>query len=192
MGRHLSRGGLLMPAFVKSRKRSFEPSLSQPWPLYLLLAFQFVCALVFVGELATEVFGLRTTPIPYEWQELIQILASVGLISGVVVTAFYVRRSATRIETMGKQLDVATGQFESHLGEMFASWDLSQSEQSVAILAMKGFSNAEVADMRGTSVSTIKSQMNSIYKKSGLANRQQLISFLVEELLAEADARSSK
>lgn len=181
-----------MPAFVKSQKRSYVPSLSQPWPLYLLLAFQFVCALVFVGELATEVFGLRTTPIPYEWQELIQILASVGLISGVVVTAFYVRRSATRIMNMGKQLDVAAGQFENHLGEMFASWDLSQSEQSVAILAMKGFSNAEVSDMRGTSVSTIKSQMNSIYKKSGLANRQQLISFLVEELLAEADARTMK
>lgn len=185
-------GGPYMPAFVKSQKRSFVPSLSQPWPLYLLLAFQFVCALVFVGELATEVFGLRTTPIPYEWQELIQILASVGLISGVVVTAFYVRRSATRIKSMGKQLDVAAGQFENHLGEMFASWDLSQSEQSVAILAMKGFSNAEVSDMRGTSISTIKSQMNSIYKKSGLTNRQQLISFLVEELLAEADARSTK
>lgn len=185
-------GGPFMPAFVKSQKRSYVPSLSQPWPLYLLLAFQFVCALVFVGELATEVFGLRTTPIPYEWQELIQILASVGLISGVVATAFYVRRSATRIKNMGTQLDVAAGQFENHLGEMFTSWDLSQSEQSVAILAMKGFSNAEVSDMRGTSVSTIKSQMNSIYKKSGLANRQQLISFLVEELLAEADARTLK
>ena len=33
-------------------------------------------------------------------------------------------------------------------------------------------------------MSTIKSQMNSIFRKAGFSSRQQLISFLVEELLA--------
>lgn len=160
---------------------------NRPWPLYGLLLLQFVSALVFVGELATEVLGLRTTPIPYEWQEYIQLLASAALIGGVIGTFFFVRSSAKRMAKMDQQLDVAKGNFHAHLNEMFANWELSQSEQSVAILAMKGFSNGEIAEMRGTSVATIKSQTNSIYKKSGLANRQQLISFLVEELLASAE-----
>ena len=49
---------------------------------------------------------------------------------------------------------------------------------------MKGFSNAEVAELRGTTAATVKSQLNSIYRKSGCANRQQLISFLVEDMLS--------
>ena len=57
---------------------------------------------------------------------------------------------------------------------------LSPSEQAVAVFAMKGFSNGEIAELRGTSASTIKSQMNSVFRKAGFANRQQLISFLVE------------
>jgi hypothetical protein len=52
------------------------------------------------------------------------------------------------------------------------------------VYAMKGFSNAEIGGFRGTSVSTVKSQMNAIYRKTGFSNRQQLISFLVEEMLA--------
>lgn len=173
----------------KSSRPSGVPraSKNRPWLLYGLLGVQLLSALVFVGELGTEVLGLRTTPIPYEWQEYIQILASLGLVCGVVATFFLVRASTKRMAKMDQQLDVAKGNFHAHLTDMFNDWALSQSEQSVAILAMKGFSNAEIAEMRGTSITTIKSQTNSIYKKSGLTNRQQLISFLVEELLASTD-----
>ena len=51
------------------------------------------------------------------------------------------------------------------------------------IYAIKGFSNAEIGELRGTSAATVKSQMNAIYRKTGFSNRQQLIAFMVEELL---------
>ena len=38
---------------------------------------------------------------------------------------------------------------------------------------MKGFSNAEIADLRGTTAATVKSQMNAIYRKSNFTNRQR-------------------
>ncbi len=162
-----------------SEKRSLGYRLLLP-----VLAFQMLSCLFFVGELWTEVLGIRTQPIPYHWQEYIQILASVGLIVGVVTSSLLLRSSQRRISQLGRQMDVARGNFETHLNGQFAEWDLTPSEQDVTIYAMKGFSNSEVAGLRGTSAATVKSQLNAVYRKSGFANRQQLISFLVEELLS--------
>lgn len=152
--------------------------------LYGVLAFQLAGALIFVSDLWSEVLGLRSTPIPYEWQEIIQILASISLLTGAATSVMYLRNSQRTMRSMRRQMDAAAGNFKAHLDTCFEKWNLTPSECEVAIYAMKGFSNAEVAALRGTSASTVKSQMNSIYKKSDFANRQQLISFLVEDLLA--------
>ena len=53
--------------------------------LYLAFALQVISALFFVGDLWTEVLNLRSEPIPWVWQEYIQMLASIGLVVGVVV-----------------------------------------------------------------------------------------------------------
>ncbi len=65
-------------------------------------------------------------------------------------------------------------------------WGLSQAEADVAIFVAKGFSNSEVADMRNCTVATIKSQLGSIYQKSGLESRYQLIAFVTDEVCAMA------
>ncbi|MEL6167583.1 MAG: helix-turn-helix transcriptional regulator [Pseudomonadota bacterium] len=154
------------------------------WPLYLALALQFTGALFFIGELWIATQGASAIRVAPEIRNFIQMLAGLALAVGVFTSIFFLRHSLERVADMSRQIDVVAGNFEDHLKAYFRTWDLSPSEQSVAIYAMKGFSNAEVANLRGTSASTIKSQMNAIYRKSGFANRQQLISFLVEELLA--------
>lgn len=150
--------------------------------LYLALLMQALGAFFFVGELWSEILGLRSAPIPYEWQEMIQLLASAGLVIGLVVSALYLRRSQRREVELSRQIDVAAGNFSQHIEQLFDDWEFSESERSVALYAMKGFSNAEIAQLRGTSASTVKSQMNAVYRKCGFGNRQQLIAFLVEEL----------
>ena len=152
--------------------------------LYTALAIQTLSAFFFTGELWSEILGLRQTPIPYAYQEVIQILASIGLVIGLLATSMLVRRGLDRMAHLNRQIDVASGHYEDHLRALFGEWRLSPSEQAVAIYAMKGFSNAEIANLRSTTASTVKSQMNAIYRKTGLGNRQQLISFLVEELMA--------
>ena len=154
------------------------------WAIYAVCALQLIGALAFVSDLWSEVLGLRSQPIPYEIQELIEILATVSLVAGAVTGTLYLKKSQESLSNMRRQMDAAAGNFQAHLETCFAQWSLSPSECEVAIYAMKGFSNSEVAEFRGTSASTVKSQMNAIYRKSGFANRQQLISFLVEDLLA--------
>lgn len=65
-------------------------------------------------------------------------------------------------------------------------WGLSQAEADVAIFVVKGFSNSEIADMRGCAVATVKSQLGRIYHKSGLGSRYQLIAFVTDEVCSMA------
>lgn len=152
--------------------------------LYGVFAIQALSAFFFLGELWSRLLGLRETPMSSDYEQILQIFASFGIVIGVLASGMLVRGRLERMEELKRQIDVAKGNFESHLRSQFNQWSLSPSEQSVMIYAMKGFSNAEIAEFRATSASTVKSQMNAIYRKSGLQNRQQLISFLVEELLA--------
>jgi len=67
-----------------------------------------------------------------------------------------------------------------------ADWGLSQAEADVAIFAVKGFSNTEIAEMRGSAIATVKSQLGRIYQKSGLESRYQLIAFVTDEVCGMA------
>lgn len=151
--------------------------------LYVLLVFQLLGTVFFVVELWSEILGLRTWAVPFQWQEFIQILASLALVLGTITGIGFIRYSQLEMSRMNTQIEAVSGQFHDHIHAQFNKWDFSPAEEAVAIYAMKGFSNAEIAEFRGTSAATVKSQMNAVYRKAGLTNRQQLISFLVEELL---------
>lgn len=75
---------------------------------------------------------------------------------------------------------------ETVIARYAPEWGLSQAEADVAIFVAKGFSNSEVADMRNCAVATVKSQLGSIYQKSGLDSRYQLIAFVTDEVCAMA------
>lgn len=167
-----------------ARSASAGSQTAQRNILVALSAIQGLSAAFFLGDLWSEVLGLRSTALPYEVQEYIQLLASVGLLAGFLTTSYFLSKSFNSVVSLRRQVDVASGNFQDHLDTLFADWELSPSERAVAVYAMKGFSNAEVAEFRGTSASTVKTQLNAVYRKSGCANRQQLISFLVEELLS--------
>ncbi|QFT95198.1 Bacterial regulatory protein, LuxR family (plasmid) [Roseovarius sp. THAF9] len=76
-----------------------------------------------------------------------------------------------------------------------SDWGLSQAEADVAIFVAKGFSNSEIAEMRGSAITTVKSQLGRIYQKSGLDTRYQLIAFVTDEVVSmakEADRPDAK
>jgi len=53
------------------------------------------------------------------------------------------------------------------------------------ILAIKGFSIAEMADLRDTKQGTVKAQCASVYKKADVAGRLQLLSVSLDDLMAD-------
>lgn len=80
----------------------------------------------------------------------------------------------------------------SGLGEaierQFERWKLTEAEQEIGLLLLKGLSLKEVAAVRGTSERTVRQQSLAVYKKSGLAGRAELSAFFLEDLLLPSSA----
>jgi DNA-binding CsgD family transcriptional regulator len=68
--------------------------------------------------------------------------------------------------------------------EQFRLWGLTQAENDVALLIIKGFSLEEIASLRGTSERTIRDQAAAVYHKAKLKNRIELSAYFLEDLLS--------
>lgn len=70
------------------------------------------------------------------------------------------------------------------ISEQLLVWKLTDAEQDVAFLLIKGLSLREISELRHSTERTIRQQSSSIYKKSGLSGRAELSAFFIEDLLA--------
>ncbi|MDZ4134876.1 MAG: LuxR C-terminal-related transcriptional regulator, partial [Paracoccaceae bacterium] len=143
---------------------------------------QAVCAVFFVSDILSSVFGLQSRPIAWQLRELLEIGASVGLILGLVLGALTLRRVIRDKRQAEEKLRRASGVFMDLLAERFADWGLTPAESDVALFAIKGLSLAEIAALRSTSEGTVKAQTNAIYRKAGVSGRSQLLSLFIEDL----------
>ncbi len=147
------------------------------------LVVQVLCALFFIVELATEVLGLRHWALSWNIREALQVAASLGLILGAVSGLVLWRQTVRRMRDVERQVRAASGAFFEVMDQCFAEWGLTPSEREVALFAVRGYSNAEIAQTRGKSEATIKTQMNAVFRKAGVTGRAQLISQFVDVLI---------
>lgn len=147
---------------------------------------QVVCAVFFVSEILLTVIGVRATPMSWQTRELLEIGAALGLVLGVVLGGFALRRSHLRQVAAEEKLRVASGAFMDLLEERFEQWGLTPAERDVALFSIKGFSVAEIAGFRSTSEGTVKAQAAAIYRKAGVSSRPQLLSLFIDDLMDEA------
>lgn len=129
----------------------------------------------------------------------ISIEAFVGVIA--LVGVFYLIRGHFKLQKNLKKEKQLTGEFQvearkwKQVSEKYVRglsveienqldrWDLTKAEKEVSFLMLKGLSNKEIAEIRGTTVPTIRAQTNAIYSKSGLSGRSELSAFFLEDLL---------
>ena len=167
-----------------------RPKIPRRWSLGLLAGltlFQLLCAAFFISEFLTEVLHLRHWALPFAWREILQILASLGLAIGSVTSLLLLRQSRRRMVAMHRQVRAASGAFHEVMDEFFDDWALSPSERDVAMFALRGFGNAEIATLRGKSEATIKTQINAVFRKAGVASRAQLMGVFVDAMMVSGD-----
>ncbi|MGR3722485.1 helix-turn-helix transcriptional regulator [Abyssibius alkaniclasticus] len=130
-----------------------------------------------------ELFGIRQVAVSWEYREIVQLVTILGMVLGAILGIVVLKGMRGNMREVDNRMLVASGQFHELMVRHFDDWSLSPSERDVAILTLKGLSNAEIAEVRGKSIGTIKAQCNAIYQKAGVSGRTQLISFFIEELI---------
>ncbi len=153
--------------------------------LRLLLAFSFfaqaIGLLLYGYQLWVLVFA-QSRQISWVFYEITEIAAFVALFVGTIVSVIAFRRLSERTERLESKVDAAASRFHDVIVDQFKAWGFTEAECEIGMLMIKGMSIAEIAELRGRSQATVKAQNSSIYQKSGLANRAQLVSYFVEEL----------
>lgn len=149
-----------------------------------LFLLQFFCVLFLLADAVADVFKLDDLGFIKD-SDGFEYAVVIALIMSMAATGYQMRRVLTRNKYVEQQLMAASGAFCELLELHFENWNLTASEREVALLAIKGFGIAEIADLRKTKDGTIKAQLNAIYKKADVNGRPQLISLFVEELMGE-------
>lgn len=148
-------------------------------------------AIAFLIEFFGEVTGIWLLGFDWFIHELTELATLCGFIIGGAFIFHSQRLLRRRNDEVEQLLRAAQGQFGAMVQAQFSSWGLSEAEQEIAYLTMKGFTVAEISDIRKTSQGTVKSQNNAIYRKAGVKSRTQLLGALIDELLIEPSTGST-
>lgn len=155
---------------------------SREFLLAALILFQATCTSFFLVDIASD---LRTLPVgtAIGLHMQLELFANIGLMMAIVVEGYFLRQFLRRQIRAERALSVAQGALHQLMQDHFEDWGLTAAECDVAAFTIKGFSISEVAALRQSAEGTVKSQLNAIYRKSGLSGRGQLVGFLIEDLL---------
>lgn len=151
--------------------------------LSVVAGIQLISTFFFLYVIISDLFMTQWFIIPWGIQELLEVFSAIGMLLGVVMSLLLIYFLGTRANRLDGQVRAVAGDFQKFVEKQFDQWQLTQTERHVAILVMKGFSNSEISRMRGTTESTVKSQLTSIFRKTGLTSRQQLTTHMIEDIL---------
>jgi DNA-binding CsgD family transcriptional regulator len=171
-----------MPIPSKTAQRPKTARSTESSILFGLILFQGFCGVFLFIDAVGDIKALGWQGLT-DWHLLPELGATLGLLSGVVALSVYLMRVLRRQALIQQGLSVAQGALAEVMEAYFQSWGLTPSEQDVAAFTIKGYSIAEIAGLRGSAEATVKTHLNAIYRKAGVAGRAQLASLLIEDLM---------
>ena len=152
--------------------------------LVVLIVLQAGCAAFFLWDVIQDYFS-AATPFFWSWHLTVEASATLVLIGAVIYESQHLLELTRRNAEIERNMRVATGALTDVIEDYFEEWKLTPSERDVAMFAIKGMSNAEIAALRESSEGTIKAHLNGVFRKAGVTGRNQLVSLLIEDLMAK-------
>ncbi|HHL22656.1 MAG TPA: helix-turn-helix transcriptional regulator [Aliiroseovarius sp.] len=157
--------------------------LKHPGLVWFLVLVQTLCGAYFIWDILASALGLPTLPLRWEWREIVEIGAAVGLILGAVLGVMLALAARAEMRRASASLRKTSGQFSAELAAYFDQLALSPAESEIAWFLVKGMSPGEIAEMRGTRESTIRAQCTAIYRKAGVNGKTRFVTQIFEDLL---------
>ena len=94
------------------------------------------------------------------------------------------------LQASARQVDRLSGELVAYVDCAFQGSGLSPGEAEVAWLLLKGFSCAEMAEIRSAREKTLRQQAASVYRKASLRGRAELAADFLEDLIAAGGSRA--
>lgn len=91
--------------------------------------------------------------------------------------------ATTNTERIPAPVMAARHSLSKVIQEQFKQWALTNTEEKVAMLLLKGLSFKEIAAVRNNSEKTVRQHASSIYKKAEVSGRHELSAWFIEDYL---------
>lgn len=149
--------------------------------------FLFLCGIVLGFDLGAELEVALSLPASLTLPAGLHLVAEFAAWTGLAV-AFVRLRAEVRSLAAGAQADRARllalrGAFDGLMHKRFTAWGLTPAERDVALLTLRGLKIAEIAEARGVREGTVKAQLSTIFRKSGVATRTEFVALFIDEFL---------
>ncbi len=162
----------------------------KPGALIVLIVVQVFCAAFFLWDVLQEAGPLGLLALR-DFHVVAEAISALCLLAAVLFETRYLMALLRRKAHLERQISLAAGAFHDIILDHFDGWGLTPAEQDVASFTIKGMSIAEIAALRGTAEGTVKSHLNGIYRKAGVAGRGALLSLLIDDLLQLPDGTAT-
>ncbi len=165
--------------------------MSRTVVLWSLFALQAICCAYFLMDITWDLLWPSSMN-RFTDSDVLEALVTIALFFGLAFTGNELRQLLTRHDQLQDQIKIASGAFNEVMEERFKNWSLTSAERVIAILAIKGFSIAEMAELRDTKQGTVKAQCASVYKKADVTGRLQLLSIFLDDLMTDSLVASTQ
>lgn len=88
-----------------------------------------------------------------------------------------------RLVRLDSNSQALANQYRAIMQKQFDAWNLTASEQDIVLCMLKGLSFREIAALRQTREKTVRQQASSVYRKAGVASRNELTAWFFEDML---------
>ena len=123
-----------------------------------------------------------------EGKPLAHMLLEGGVFFSIILVLMFEIGRVLKLSSKVSASDSQITQLKTHLSDVirgeFKKWDLTETEQEIALMLIKGFSMQEIGDARGVKEKSVRHRATGIYSKANVANRYELTSYFIEDLLA--------
>lgn len=124
----------------------------------------------------------------HHWIELVVVALILWLMWHEIAGARLLKEKLSAQEAVNRRLSEGV---TCQISAKFSEWGLTQAESDVAWLLIKGFSFAEIADLRQVKPKTLRQQASAVYAKAEVGGRSELTAVFLEELLGDEHLQPS-
>lgn len=163
------------------------PTMTENHIIKLFFVAKIIATLFFTFDVVFDIREHMINDIDYDPIEVIHLLFEIfavfALIGGLFVSFKYLAKLKSENDTAAAHLHRLRVDFDQHVKIKFNQWGLSDAEQDIALLMLRGLSNSDIADLRDTKLGTVKLQSHKVLQKSGTTSRTEFMSIFMDEFM---------